>query len=171
MAAVHSLIRRSDTGPLAGPVTVHFRSGFPCGGGNRSIWQVMPRIWYSLTPGEPKAHRSRALLHLHSAVPLVGRGLNPLCGHSGSTTGMLRHSNPSVSRARLGCWPTPPSVFSVVADFARDGRRLGKSLIPNSSESGEPRSKEAGFRRTLLARAVMSGATSFRSAARKGACG
>lgn len=80
MAAVHSLIRRSDTGPLAGPVTVHFRSGFPCGGGNRSIWQVMPRIWHGLTPGGPKEHRSRALLHLHSAVPLVGVGWSGLFG-------------------------------------------------------------------------------------------
>ncbi len=27
-------------------------AGFPCGGGNRSIWQVMPGIWYSLTQGD-----------------------------------------------------------------------------------------------------------------------
>ena len=27
-------------------------AGFPCPGGNRSIWQVMPGIWYSLVRGD-----------------------------------------------------------------------------------------------------------------------
>ena len=37
-----------------------------------------------------------------------------------------------------------------MAAFKRDDGRLSKSLMPNGGETGEPRSKQTGSRRTLL---------------------